>query len=328
MGTVNLRPDALQFLFTIHGTIARSSMRKMIFCLGLVLSLTMCGAAWAGGGTKDAAKPAPKALWPDGAPGAKGKDQGDVPAVMVYLPAKDKANGAAVVIFPGGGYGALAMDHEGHQIATWLNSHGIAGIVVRYRLGPKYHHPTELRDAQRAIRYTRAHAKEWGIDPGRVGILGFSAGGHLASTAGTHFDRGQADASDPIDRPSCRPDFMVLMYPVITLTGPYAHVGSRNNLLGKDQEPSIVEGLCNDKQVTKDTPPTFLVHTSEDTGVPPQNSVLFYLALMKNKVPAELHIYEKGHHGLGLGPRQLPYASWADRCIAWMQARGLLAKKD
>jgi acetyl esterase/lipase len=273
------------------------------------------------------AKPMPQPLWPDGAPGAKGKEQADIPAVMVYLPPKDKANGAAVIVFPGGGYGALAMDHEGHQIGTWLNSHGIAGIVTRYRLGPKYHHPIELGDAQRAIRYTRAHAKEWGIDPGRVGILGFSAGGHLASTAGTHYDRGQTDAADPIDRMSCRPDFMVLMYPVISLAGPYSHGGSRTNLLGKNPDPSLVENLSNDKQVTKDTPPTFLVHTSEDNGVPPQNSVLFYLALAKNHVPAELHIYEKGRHGLGLGPRELPYASWPDRCIAWLQSRGLLTMR-
>ncbi len=299
-------------------------MWKLIYSVSVV-ALCLGGGAVVSGAD---AKPAPRPLWPDGAPGAKGKETADIPAVMVYLPPKEKANGAAVVIFPGGGYGALAMDHEGHQIATWLNSHGIAGIVTRYRLGPKYHHPIELHDAQRTIRYTRAHAKEWGIDPGRVGILGFSAGGHLASTAGTHFDRGQKDANDPIDRMSSRPDFMVLMYPVISLAGPYAHGGSRTNLLGKNPDPSLVENLSNDKQVTKDTPPTFLVHTTEDNGVPPQNSVLFYLALVKNHVPAELHIYEKGRHGLGLGPRELPYASWPDRCIAWMEGRGLLSEKS
>ncbi len=267
-------------------------------------------------------------LWPDGAPDAMGKEAGDVPAVMAYLPSKEKATGAAVVIFPGGGYGALAMDHEGVQVARWLNKHGIAGMVVRYRLGPKYHHPTELHDAQRAIRYTRAHAKEWGIDPERVGILGFSAGGHLASTAGTHFDMGQPQAVDAVDKLGCRPSFMVLLYPVITLSGPYAHVGSRNNLLGKNAPTQLVENLSNDQQVSKDTPPTFLVHTTEDKGVPPENSVLFYLALVKNKVPAELHIYEKGRHGLGLGPKELPFASWPERCIAWLESRGVLTRKE
>ncbi len=265
-------------------------------------------------------------LWPDGAPGAKGQDPTDIPGVIVYLPPAAKANGAAVVICPGGGYGGLAMDHEGQQIARWLNEHGIAGIILRYRLGPKYHHPTQLHDAQRALRFTRAHAKDWHIDPARVGIIGFSAGGHLASTAGTHFDRGKTEAQYPIDRQSCRPDFMVLLYPVITLTGPHAHVGSRNNLLGKNPVPALVESLCNDKQVTKDTPPTFLVHTTEDTGVPPENSILFYLALSKHKVPAEIHIYEKGRHGLGLGPKDHPFATWPGHCIAWLQSRGFFDK--
>jgi acetyl esterase/lipase len=287
-----------------------------------------CAAAAAGQEKNDTPKPPLAALWPDGAPGAKGKDAADVPGVIVSLPARDKANGAAVVICPGGGYGALATDHEGYQIANWLNKHGIAGIILKYRLGPKYNYPAQLQDAQRAIRYTRGHAKEWGIDPARVGILGFSAGGHLASTAGTHFDRGQPDAQDAIDRLSCRPDFMVLMYPVITLTGPYAHGGSRNNLLGKNPDPQLVESLSSEKQVTKDTPPTFLVHTTADTGVPPENSVLFYLALTKHKVPAEMHIFEKGRHGLGLGPPDLPYASWPERCVAWMASRGLVSKKE
>jgi len=298
-------------------------------------AITICGVAiimalWVPvhAGEAEKEKPPLQAIWPDGAPGAKGKEAADVPGVMVYLPEKDKTNGAAIVICPGGGYGFLAMDHEGDQIAKWLNNNGIAGIVVKYRLGPKYHHPTQLHDAQRALRFTRSHAKKWGIDPTRVGILGFSAGGHLASTAGTHYDRGQADSKDPIDQLSCRPDFMILMYPVITLTAPYGHMGSRNNLLGQNPDPQLVESLCNEKQVTKDTPPTFLVHTTEDTGVPPENSLLFYMALNKNKVPAEMHVYEKGQHGLGLGPRDLPYSTWSDRCIAWMRTRGLLGKKD
>ena len=265
-------------------------------------------------------------LWVGEAPGAKGKETADIPGVYIY--AAKNPNGAAMVICPGGGYGALAMDHEGVQVADWLNSHGVTAVVLKYRLGPKYNHPIPLGDAQRAIRYVRANATKLQVDHKRVGILGFSAGGHLASTAGTHFDAGDKAPDDPIESQSSRPDFMVLMYPVITLTGPFAHGGSRSNLLGKNPDAKLVESLCNDKMVTKDTPPTFLVHTTEDKGVPPENSVLFYLALTKHKVPAEMHIFEKGRHGLGLalkeGDRELPYAHWPDRCIAWMKSRGLL----
>jgi acetyl esterase/lipase len=268
----------------------------------------------------------PQPLWEKGAPGSLGSSPTDTPSVIVYLPETTKANGTAIVICPGGGYGGLAMDHEGHQIARWVNSLGIAGIILQYRLGPKYHHPIPMQDAQRAIRYTRAHAKEWHVDPQRVGVLGFSAGGHLASTAGTHFDAGNSDTADAIDHLSCRPDFMILLYPVITLKGPYAHNGSRVNLLGKDANAKLVESLCNETQVTKQTPPTFLVHTTEDRGVPPENSVLFYLALRKANVPAELHVYEKGQHGLGLGPASLPYASWTKLCVSWMRSRNLLEK--
>jgi acetyl esterase/lipase len=250
-------------------------------------------------------------LWTGDAPGAKGKEPGDIPGVYVYR--ADKRNGAAVVVCPGGGYSGLAMNHEGVQIADWLNGQGITAVVLKYRLGPKYTHPVGLGDAQRAIRYIRANANELKIDPKRVGILGFSAGGHLAATAGTHFDSGDKDAKDPIDQLSCRPDFMVLLYPVITFSGPYAHIGSRNNLLGKSPDAKLVDLLSNEKQVTKDTPPTFLAHTSEDSGVRPENSVLFYLALKKNNVPAELHIYEKGRHGLGLGEKETPFASWPNR---------------
>lgn len=261
-------------------------------------------------------------LWQGGAPGAKGKDPADIPGVYIYQ-AKNP-NGAAVVVCPGGGYGALAMDHEGKQIAEWLNKHGVTAVVVKYRLGPKYNHPIPLTDAQRAIRYVRAHGFDLNVQDNQVGILGFSAGGHLASTAATHFDKGDKDAKDPIDKERSRPDFAVLMYPVITFESPFAHVGSRNNLLGKNPDPKLVESLCNDKQVTKETPPTFLVHTSEDSGVRPENSVLFYLACKKHNVPVEMHIFEKGRHGLGLGPKELPYSSWPDRCVAWMKDRGFL----
>ncbi|MCI0379271.1 MAG: alpha/beta hydrolase [Gemmataceae bacterium] len=274
----------------------------------------------------DEKKPQFIPLWPEGAPGAKGKDDKDTPAVHVSLAPADKANGAAVVICPGGGYGALAMDHEGHQIARWLNDHGIAGIILRYRLGPKYNHPTQLHDAQHAVRFTRHNAKEWRIDPARVGIIGFSAGGHLASSVGTHFDGGKKDAKDPVETQSCRPDFMILLYPVITLQGPYHHAGSRNNLLGKKPDQNLVDHLCNEKHVSPDTPPTFLVHTHQDKGVRPENSVFFYLALSQHSVPAELHLYEEGAHGLGLGQnhKHLPFASWPERCLGWLERRGVL----
>jgi acetyl esterase/lipase len=268
-----------------------------------------------------------KPLWPKGAPGARGKAARDVPSVTVYLPPTDRATGAAVVICPGGGYGFLASSYEGHDVARWLNTIGVAGVVLQYRIAPNYRHPYPLLDAQRAIRFTRAHAKQWGLDTGHIGILGFSAGGHLASSAGTHFDKGQANAADPIDRESCRPDFLVLVYPVISFTAPFSHFGSRDNLLGKNAPKDLIESLSSEKQVKADTPPTFLVHTTADTVVPPENSIAFYQALRKFKIPAELHLFEQGRHGLGLGPRGDPFARWPTLCADWLRVRKLLDRK-
>ena len=264
-------------------------------------------------------------LWPNGAPGARGDGEADKPALFIYPAAPDKATGAAVVVCPGGGYGGQAMDHEGAQVARWLNGEGISAFIVRYRVAP-YRHPIPLRDAQRAIRIVRSRAKEWNIDPARIGILGFSAGGHLASTTGTHFDAGDPQAVDPVDHASCRPDFMILIYPVITFKPPYAHMGSRENLLGKDADPALVTHLSNDEQVSPETPPTFLVHTSGDSGVPSENSVLFYLALRKAHVPAEMHIYEQGEHGFGLAPTDPVLSTWPKHCIDWMRTHGFLKK--
>jgi acetyl esterase/lipase len=266
-------------------------------------------------------------LWPKGAPDAKGTEDGDKPSLTIFLPPEGKANGASVVICPGGGYQFLAVDHEGKQIAEWLNKQGVTAFMLKYRIAPRYHHPAPLQDAQRAIRTVRARAKEWNLDPKRVGIWGFSAGGHLASTAGTHFDDGKADADDPVEKESCRPDFLILCYPVITFDPSYAHMGSRYNLIGKDADSKLVESLCNEKQVTSRTPPTFLFHTDEDKAVVPENSVLFYLALKKAKVPAELHIYEKGPHGVGLGQRVPNTSSWPERLAGWMKGRGLLERE-
>ncbi len=265
-------------------------------------------------------------LYPGGAPGALGDTPADKPTLSLYLPPTGKGNGTAVVICPGGGYGHLADGHEGKDPAEFLNKLGVAAFVVRYRLGPRYRHPIPLQDAQQAIRSVRSRAKEFGLDPKRIGIWGFSAGGHLASTVATHFDDGKPDATDPVARESSRPDFAILCYPVITLEPPYAHLGSRNNLLGKDADAKLVESLCNERRVTPQTPPTFLFHTSEDTAVPPENSVLFYLALRKAKVPAELHIYEKGRHGVGLAATDAVLSSWPDRLAAWLKIRGLLTK--
>jgi len=289
----------------------------------LLAVLTLAGSTFAAA-PKPAAGPKELLLWPKGAPGAKGQTARDKPTLTVWPAPADKANGAAVVICPGGGYGHLAVGHEGRDVAKWLNSFGVAAFMLKYRLGPKYRHPAPLQDAQRAIRMVRASAEQWKVDPARVGILGFSAGGHLASTAGTHFDAGNVAAEDPVDRQGCRPDFMVLVYPVISFTTQHTHRGSRRNLLGDKPPAKLVESLSNEKQVTPKTPPTFLIHAGGDRGVPAENSVLFYMAMRKAKVPGELHIYEKGGHGFGLAPRDPVLSTWPDRCRQWMQARGLL----
>lgn len=290
--------------------------------LWIALTLSLCS-------FPDDAKPMP--LWNGNIPFAKSDDPKDIPTLTAYLPAKDKANGTAVVVCPGGGYGALAMGHEGTDIARWLNERGIAAFVLKYRIASKTLsapiHPAPLTDAQRAIRTVRSKAAEWGVDPNKVGIWGFSAGGHLASSAATHFDKGNADASDPIDKVSCRPDFAILGYPVISMKVPYTHGGSRNNLLGKNADDKLVESFCNDQAVTKETPPTFLFHTDEDKAVPPMNSILFYAALKKHGVPAELHIYEKGAHGVGLAPldkfKDKGLSAWPDRLNDWLVRRRL-----
>jgi acetyl esterase/lipase len=287
----------------------------------LLLLLTVRGVAaqGPGGGTEER-------LWPGAAPGALGQAPEDVPTLTRFLPPPERATGAAVVVAPGGGYQHLAMDHEGVVVARWLNSIGVAAFVLKYRLGPKYHHPVELGDAQRALRTVRSRASQWGIDPERIGILGFSAGGHLASTASTHFDAGDPRAADPIERASSRPDFAILIYPVITLEEPYAHRGSRVNLLGEDADPALVWSLSNERQVTPRTPPTFLVHTSDDRAVPVENSLMYYRALRAAGVPAELHVFETGPHGFGTAPGNPLLSQWPSLAATWMAQRGLLSR--
>ncbi len=261
-------------------------------------------------------------LWETGAPGQKGDTDQDIPAISVHLP-EENNTGASVVIYPGGGYGHLAVDHEGYQVAEWLNSHGIAGIITRYRYSP-YRHPIPQMDAQRAVRTVRHNAEKWNIDPNKVGILGFSAGGHLASTVATHHETVNPSEEDPIDKHSSRPDFAVLIYPVISFTTKYTHKGSRRNLLGENPDEELVKKLSNELQVTSGNPPTFLMHTYNDTGVPPENSILFYMALRNANVPAEMHIYEPGKHGFGLAPDHAVLSSYPPRIIDWFKVRGII----
>jgi acetyl esterase/lipase len=276
------------------------------------------------------ARPSPNAepetilLWPDGAPGALGTDETDRPTLTVYR--ARQGSGTSMIVAPGGGYGALASNHEGRQVANLLNAAGVTAFVLKYRLGPRYRHPIELGDAQRAIRLVRARSQEFGLAPDRIGIMGFSAGGHLASTAATHFDGGRADASDTIDRASSRPDFLVLAYPVVSFDPAIAHAGSVRNLLGDNPDPKLVEDLSNDLRVTPQTPPTFLFHTNADTGVVPENSVRFYLALRRARVPAEMHIFENGPHGVGLALADPSLSAWSTLLTNWLRARGLLSK--
>jgi acetyl esterase/lipase len=268
-------------------------------------------------------------LWSGRAPEAVGDAENDTPWMTPFLPAKERATGTAVVVCPGGGYGHIAMDHEGVATARWLNDIGVAAFLLKYRHRKTgYGHPAPMLDVQRALRMVRARADEWNVKPDRVGVLGFSAGGHLASTAGTHFAPGDPGAEDPVERVACRPDFMVLIYPVISLAEDFTHKGSRRNLLGENPDPALVEKLSNERQVTPLTPPTFLVHTDEDKGVPVENSLAFYAALRKAKVPAELHVFEKGPHGFGLGKPDMAASAWPELCEKWLRARGLLGKTE
>jgi acetyl esterase/lipase len=262
-------------------------------------------------------------LWEGQAPGALGTEEVDRPTLTIYRAARG-ATGTGVVVAPGGGYGALAMDHEGRQVAAYFNAMGVAAFVLKYRLGPKYHHPVELGDAQRALRLVRTRAQEFGVNPARLGLMGFSAGGHLAATAGTRFDNGNPSATDPIDRTGSRPDFLILGYPVITFETGVTHAGSVRNLLGENPDPKLIELMSNELHVTAQTPPTFLFHTNADTGVPAENSIRFYLALRKAKVPAEMHIFENGPHGVGLALGDPALGQWPVLLTNWLRGRGLL----
>ena len=246
------------------------------------------------------------------------------PDIAVYLPSKRLATGQSLVICPGGGYQILAYDLEGTDIARYLNSIGVAAVVLKYRLPVScgcpepWHAP--LDDARRAMRLVRHSSAAWNIDPGKVGVMGFSAGGHLASSLGTHFDRGNKSAQDPVERESCRPDFMILMYPVISFVDPSTHAGSREALLGKNPDTALMTSFSSELQVRPDTPPTFLVHASDDQTVPVRNSLLMYDALHSRGIPVEMHILTEGGHGFGLGLGNPHVNSWTENLRLWLKA--------
>ena len=316
----------------------RTSPRGM---LARVLAYTIAGTIVAASSPTTVAGQAPAAdsrydptstpdvlpLWTDRAPQAVGDESADRPNLTVFRPFGRRATDppvAAVIVFPGGGYGYLAANHEGRQVANFLNSLGITAFVLRYRVAPRYRHPVPLLDAQRAIRLVRARAASFGVRADQIGVMGFSAGGHLAATTATRFDAGRSNAADSVDRVGSRPDFLVLGYPVVSFVEPYAHRGSADNLLGRGADPAQLAEFSAERRVTPRTPPSFLVHTDADDGVPPENSVAFYLALRKARVPAELHVFQRGAHGLGLGGNDPAFSEWPRLLANWMRGLGLL----
>lgn len=263
-------------------------------------------------------------LWPAGAPGALGNDASDIPTLNAYLP-KSNPTHTAVIVVPGGGYSILALNHEGAQIGVWLADHGIAAFIVKYRLGPRYHHPIELGDAQRALRTVRAHAAQYGVDKDHIGMWGFSAGGHLVGMVGTHFDAGNAQAADPIDRVSDRPDFVISSYGALTLQQGVAKPSALRPVLGVEPTPEILDEVSPDKHVTAQTPPYFLYATTTDQAVPPLSSVVFYTALVRAGVPAEIHIFQQGPHGTALAQSYPALSAWPGLLENWLRQNGWIA---
>jgi acetyl esterase/lipase len=268
-------------------------------------------------------------LWTEGAPLAKGTEEIDKPSITVYFPAKEKATGAAVLICPGGGYVALALNHEGWQVAKWYNDLGITAIILRYRVNSwdhqKYQYPAQWMDVSKAMRMVRTKAQDWKLNPQKIGVMGFSAGGHLASCLGTMYDEGNPKAKDPIEKFSNKPDFMVLVYPVISFNTKHASVFSRGNFAGENASQSFVDSMSTYSRVTSKTPPTFIMFTDEDK-VNAMNGILFYTALKENKVSAELHIYERGPHGYGIYPKEERIADWTERLKNWLRNREWIIK--
>jgi acetyl esterase/lipase len=296
-----------------HPSMLHPLLCRLLACLLLLPQLA---------NSLSAAEPVTLRLWAGDPPGALGQRPEDTPEIIVYVPESHSGQPprGALVICPGGGYGNLAIDHEGHQIARWANEMGLVGVIVSYRhRGRGYGHPAPMLDAQQAIRLTRHRAADWNIDTAKVGVIGFSAGGHLVTTLATHFDQGTAEATDPIDRLSCRPDFAIVSYGVIALGEPFTHQGSQRNLLGDDPDPQLLLSLSNDKQVSPETPPCFVWHTAEDKVVAAENSLRFYSALVQQNVPSELHIFAVGRHGIGLGKGVPGAEQWPELCRRWLK---------
>lgn len=275
-------------------------------------------------------------LWPEGVPNAKpnpGPERIDgtfisnvsQPSLTYYPAAAGHAAGTAVIICPGGSYQFLAFDHEGRQYAQWLSRLGVAAFVLKYRLAD-YGHPAPLRDVLRAIRTVRAHASDYGVSPQRIGVMGSSAGGHLAASAATMFDDPAGRTGAALDAVSARPDFALLVYPVITLMPPAAHEGSRIALLGAQAAPDLVRAMSAETRVTAQTPPTFLVHAQDDGAVPVENSILFFQALTRAHVPAEMHLFERGGHGAGMGAGHGDFSLWPARAEEWLRDRKLITQ--
>jgi acetyl esterase/lipase len=296
---------------------------RFVISLSVMTKIILMGLVAAGGIA--VAQQEPVRLWEADVPGALGKAEHDVPTLTPFLADPAKSLGSAIVVLPGGGYGGLAQ-HEGRDYALWLNQQGLSAFVVHYRLGSKgYRHPVMLQDAARAIRLVRSRAIGWKVDPKRIAIMGSSAGGHLASTLLTQFDAGNPEASDLVDRQSSRPDLGILCYAVISM-GEHTHQGSRNNLLGANPTPELVELLSNELQVKKETPPCFIWHTWEDKAVKVENALMFAGALQKAGVPFDLHIYQQGRHGVGLNDKP-PFANphpWARDLMFWLKAHGFV----
>lgn len=295
---------------------------RLTFLAVVLASAVPLGARAAEAAPAAAANPANPAveLWENAAPGSLGDRPQDKPTLTAYLPDPAKRNGATMIVLPGGGYSNLA-GHEGGAYAEWFASQGFTAYVLKYRLGSSgYRHPAMLQDVSRAVRMARVWAKRDGLDPAKIGVIGSSAGGHLAATIATHFEAGKADAADAFEKESSRPDLVVLCYPVITF-GEFTHAGSKRQLLGENPAPELVQNLSNELHVTKDTPPCFIWHTVEDRTVPVENALLFASALRKASVPFSLHIYETGAHGLGLGRAGRPAPPWADQLTYWFKER-------
>jgi acetyl esterase/lipase len=297
-------------------------MKKTLFAL-LMTALTAF-----------AAPPVVIPLWPEGVPGARtlgteriaeGERISNIsePTLTVYPAAVDRPNGTAVIIAPGGGYGFVSYAREGVQYANWLSTLGVTSFILKYRLS-EFGHPAPLQDVLRAVRLVRSRAAEFNVDPARIGVMGSSAGGHLAASAGTLFDHPAGRTGAALDATSARPDFLILMYPVITMDDPYAHAGSRQNLLGAKPAPEMLRLMSLDKQVTASTPPSLLIHTQEDQAVPVENSLLFYQALTKAKVPAEMYLFERGSHGMAMRAELGTASDWPARAAEWLRGRGLL----